>query len=111
MRAKFSLILAFALGTCAQVAHGYEVLHADVDPPFGRADAIVDLSTRDGARLVRAAWKYRSATLVDTPVRAPGAQVASVSGFDLEPAANADDSAWETIEPETLIARRAASHL
>jgi gluconolactonase len=83
------------------------------DPPFLRPDAIVDLRTREGARLVRAAWRFREARIVPGTNRAPGpdlrASGALVSTLDLEPRAGAvdvDERGWEAVDPPALEARR-----
>ncbi len=84
----------------------------------GRADAIVDLRTADGARSVGAVWKYANASIVPIDFHAPGADL-KPSGppaktFDLVPRAGAvdfDDASWETIEPTSLEARRSTGKL
>jgi gluconolactonase len=82
-------------------------------PLDGRPDAIVDLNTADGLRLVAGTWRYRGASLVDAEFQAvgpdlrPGAMRVMTS--DIEPKAGArdfDDSRWEVIEPGTLHQRR-----
>ena len=88
-------------------------VRAPVDPPLGRADAIVDLATREGAALVQATWRYHDAEVVAIDGRAPGRDL-KPSGkrlrtHDVVPHAGAaefDDHAWEVIDPTTLEQRR-----
>lgn len=89
------------------------VLHPDFDPPFGRADAVVDLATNEGAQLVHGHWAYRSAELQQASVRAPGTGTPA-TGFDLTPAPTAagfEASGWQAIAPEQLRDRRATSRV
>jgi gluconolactonase len=71
---------------------------ARVDAPLAQ----LDLTTRAGIDAVRGAWRYMDVEL--TPTRLGGAAT-----WDYTPHAGVrdfDDSAWETIEPTTLAARR-----
>jgi gluconolactonase len=84
----------------------------------GRADAIVDLRTAEGARSVGAVWKYAGASIVPLDFRAPGSDLkptgAPIKTFDLVPRAGAadfDDASWETIDPTALEARRTTGKL
>jgi gluconolactonase len=87
---------------------------ATQDPPFGRPDAIVDLATAEGIRLVKGAWRYHDVRIVEVDARGPGPDLRPsgkpVRTYDIDPKAGAadfDDSAWERIEPTALTARRA----
>ncbi|HUM09829.1 MAG TPA: SMP-30/gluconolactonase/LRE family protein [Myxococcaceae bacterium] len=112
MSARFRLVLASA----ALLAGLLPLLaHAQVtgDPPFQRADAIVDLRTRGGAELVKASWRFHEAHIVPGTNKAPGpdlrASGAPVKTQDLEPHAGAvdfDDRGWEVVDPPDLEARR-----
>jgi gluconolactonase len=84
----------------------------------GRADAIVDLRTTEGARSVDAVWKYANATIAPLDFRAPGPDLkptgAPLKTFDLTPRAGGasfDDSSWETIDPTSLETRRTTGKL
>jgi len=84
----------------------------------GRADAIVDLRTADGARAAGAVWKYADASIVPLDFHAPGADLKPtgrpIKTFDLVPRAGAagfDDTAWETIAPTSLESRRTTGKL
>jgi gluconolactonase len=88
------------------------------DVPAGRPDAIVDLATVEGVRLVRGQWRYHDTRIVEVDHRAPGADLRP-SGppnrtWDYEPHAGAaefDDSAWPVLAPPALDARRATGRL
>jgi gluconolactonase len=78
----------------------------------GRADAIVDLRTAEGADSVGAVWKYQSASIVPVDFRAPGRDLkptgAPIKTFDLVPRAGAvdfDDASWTTLDPASLETR------
>jgi gluconolactonase len=84
----------------------------------GRADAVVDLRTAEGAQSVGAVWKYANASIVPIDFRAPGPDLkptgAPIKTFDLVPRAGGadfNDASWETIEPTSLEARRSAGKL
>ena len=77
--------------------------HAVRRPIDGRPNAIVDLRTTEGARLVKAQWRYSDTTLVDHD-----------KSYEYEPKAGAkhfDDSRWEAIEPASLENRRSRGRL
>jgi len=81
--------------------------------PLGRPDALVDLRTEDGLRLVRGEWRYHDVDVVEVAGKAPGPDLKpsgpDVRTYDYAPKADAadfDDSAWEVLPPATLDARR-----
>jgi gluconolactonase len=83
-----------------------------------RPDAIADLRTDDGAKLVDATWRTRDAAIVDVDHRAPGPDLkatgARVRTKNVDPVATAadfDDSSWDRIAPATLQARRGNGRL
>lgn len=86
--------------------------------PGGAPAATVDLGASEGVQLLKAQWRYSDARVVETQFRAPGpdgqpgAQTAAT--FDIAPhagGADFDDSAWETIAPESLSVRRGNGRL
>lgn len=92
--------------------------HAVRRPVDGRPEAIVDLRTTEGARLVTARWRYQDAAIAEAGFQAPGPDLKPsgrpIRTHDLHPKAGAadfDDSAWEAIEPEALEARRSTGKL
>jgi gluconolactonase len=83
------------------------------DPPFGRPDAVVDLATDDGTRLVNGTWRYHDVSIVTADFRAVGPDLkpsgAPIKTYDYEPHAGVrdfDDSQWESIKPASLDQRR-----
>ena len=88
------------------------------DVPAKRADAIVDLGTKEGTRIVSAEWRYSDAQIVDSNHNYAGADL-KPSGppsktHDISPKAGAaefDDAAWTVIDPTTLGGRRGPGKL
>jgi gluconolactonase len=73
------------------------------DAPGIRPDAVVDLSTADGVRLVNGQWRYSDTKIVEVNGQRDIVPQAGAADFD--------DAAWETIEPGTLDKRRSAGRL
>lgn len=101
----FAFALAVALAPASAQVTG--------DVPIGRPDAVVDLSTLEGAALVSATWRYADAQVVAVDHRAPGPDLKAsgdpVRTHDIEPhagAADFSDAEWPKIDPKTLKARR-----
>lgn len=88
------------------------------DVPARRPAAVVDLRTEEGARLVQAQWKFRTARVIDVAHRAVGPDLRP-SGppnmtQDIDPQAGVagfDDSGWEVIPATSLEARRTNGRL
>jgi gluconolactonase len=81
--------------------------------PEGKPDAVVDLGTADGVALVRGAWRYSDARIVEVDFNAAGADMRpsgpSIATHDVLPKAGAaeiDDSGWAVLDPTSLEARR-----
>lgn len=86
---------------------------ATLGRPLGRPDALVDLRTDEGLRLVTGRWRYHDVDLVDVDAKGPGPDLkpsgAAVRAHDYTPKAGVadfDDSAWEVLAPTALDARR-----
>ena len=106
--------------TLAALGLGSGVAGAQVTPdaPYGRPQAIVDLRTDAGVRLVNGQWRYRDAAIIEVAHRAPGPDLrpsgAPNRTHDIEPQAGAatfDDSGWESITATSLEARRSTGRL
>ena len=86
--------------------------------PAGRPEAIIDLTTTEGVRMVEGQWRYSDAKIVEVDHRAIGPDF-KPSGppnrtHDIDPKAGAadfDDSKWETIEPPRPEHRRSTGRL
>ncbi len=100
----------FALGAFAQESRELAI---------GQANAVVDLRTQEGARLLGTIWKYSDAKLVNANFNAPGPGKndplalyptgKKITTQDLMPkagAVNFDDSKWQTLDPTKLEERR-----
>ncbi len=109
--------LGFVMGALliAVPAASAQVTH---DVPAGNPVTTVNLATTEGAALLGVHWRYHDVDIVDVANRAPGPDL-KPSGpvnrtHDISPRAGArdfDDSAWETIDPASLEARRTSGRL
>jgi gluconolactonase len=88
------------------------------DPPFGRPDAVVDLSTNEGAELVRGTWRYHDVQIVHVESRSVVADLKPTGTpnrtYDYMPHAGIagfDDSQWESIPASTLDQRRSTDRI
>jgi gluconolactonase len=86
--------------------------------PSGMPLATIDLGTDAGVALVKGAWRYADARIVEVQHRLPDANGqptgAPVATHAIEPRAGwrgFDDSAWPTLTPTSLAARRATGRL
>lgn len=75
--------------------------------------ATLDLATRAGAERAGGVWRFQEARVVEIDFRSPGPDRKPTGPpnrtYDISPHAEArdfDDSAWETLDPTTLEARR-----
>jgi len=108
------LLVLVAAGT----ALGPTAAQVTTDVPAVQPAAVVDLATADGVRLLKGAWRYRDARIVEVDHREPGPDLRP-SGppnrtHDIEPHAGDvgfDDHDWEVIEPSSLQARRTTGRL
>ena len=88
------------------------------DAPAVRPEAIVDLRTVEGVRLVKGEWRYSDAKIVEVDHRGPGPDL-KPSGppnrtHDIAPKAGGsdfDDSKWEIIDPTALDGRRSTGRM
>jgi|CXWL01.1.fsa_nt_gi gluconolactonase len=86
--------------------------------PTRRPPVVVDLATREGLAAVAGRWAFREAEVVPVEFRRAGVDMkasgAAAATHDVAPRAGAagfDDSAWETVDPTTLTARRGTGRL
>src|SRR5437867_5218488 len=116
MPRRSRLMTPIALLLAAGISHA--AAQVTQDAPAVRPEAIVDLRTAEGARLVKGEWRYSDATIVRVDHRGPGPDL-KPSGppnrtSDISPKAGArdfDDSKWDIIDPATLDARRSTGRL
>jgi len=117
-RRQWSFTLGMAIsGLVAVAASGAAQAPVTQDAPARRPDAIVNLRTTEGARLVAATWRYHDAAIVPATNRAPGPDLrpsgAPTHTFDIVPGGDqsSHDVAWPAIAPESLEARRGPGRL
>jgi len=92
--------------------------HAVRRPIDGRPDAVIDLRTAAGVRLVNGQWRYEEASIVEADFVSPGPDLRA-SGMpnkthDVAPKAGAvdfDDSSWTAIDAPALEGRRSTGRL
>jgi gluconolactonase len=94
------------------------VAQTTLDPPEGRPEAIIDLATVEGVRLVKGEWRYSDTKIVQVDFRAPGPDGQPtgqpVKTYDYRPhagGADFDDSQWEVLDPATLQQRRSTGRI
>jgi gluconolactonase len=92
--------------------------HAVRRPIDGRPNAIIDLRTPDGLRLVNGQWRYSDTTIVAADFNAPGPDLKPsgkpITTYDYMPKAGSadfDDSKWEAVDPAALEMRRSTGKL
>lgn len=112
-RLALAMLVSLAAGSA-----GAGIPPAPVDPPSGRPDAVVDLATSEGVRLVQGQWRYGDTRVVEVDFQAAGPEGqptgAPVRTYDVVPHAGwagFDDSAWPVLAPEGLSQRRANGRL
>jgi gluconolactonase len=83
-----------------------------------KAEATVDLATKEGVQLVKGEWRYSDTKIVEIDFKAAGADGQPTGApnktYDFTPHAGGgefDDSKWEVIDPTTLDKRRSAGKL
>jgi gluconolactonase len=94
------------------------LLAAAPELPSGTPLATIDLATSAGTALAQAQWRYHDVRIVSTMHRAPDADGqptgAPIATYTIEPRAGRadfDDTAWQTITPESLAARRGGGRI
>src|SRR5262245_47029148 len=83
-----------------------------------KPEAVIDLGTKEGVRLVNGEWRYSDTRIVEVDFKAAGPDGQPTGkpsrAYDFEPHAGRagfDDSKWEVIDPATLSQRRSAGRL
>ena len=88
------------------------------DVPTGKPEAVIDLATENGVRLVKGQWRYSDTKIIEVDFRGPGEDKQPtgdpIKTYDFTPHAgwrDFDDSEWEVVEPATLDKRRSTGRL
>ena len=106
---------AFLLSIIAALA-----VHAasPADVPNGKPSAVIDLTTTNGAELVKGRWLYSDVEIIEADFKGPGEDGQPtgkpVKTYDYTPKAGVsdyDDSKWEKIAPESLKDRRSTGRI
>lgn len=107
-----SAAAALAASTTSTRVHAQHAVRRAID---GRPEAILDLRTTGGARLVQAQWRYSDVRIVEADFNAPGPDLtpsgAPIKTRDVAPKSGVLDDrdfAWQEIPPEGLEARRSS---
>jgi gluconolactonase len=114
---RLRFVAMFVFGALIFLA-GHAFGETNADAPIGKADATIDLTTKEGADLVKGQWRYSDTKIIEVDFKAAGADKQPTGTpnktYDYAPhagGADFDDSKWETIEPTTLDARRSTGRL
>ena len=115
----FSVITIIATATFAiTLEPRLSAQHAVRRPIDSRPNALIDLRTADGIRLVKGQWRYSDTTIVETDFNAPGPDLKPsgkpIKTYNYLPQAGSidfDDSKWEAIDPAALETRRSTGKL
>jgi gluconolactonase len=97
---------------------GRALAETNADAPTGKADAVIDLATREGVDLVKGQWRYSDTKIIEVDFKGAGPDKQPTGkptkAYDFTPhagTADFDDSKWETLDPTTLEARRSTGRL
>jgi gluconolactonase len=111
------LLLSMSLLGAAILTLGLAPEDAELDMDR-HPDAVIDLATPQGVKLVRGQWRYSDTKIVETEFRAADADgqpsLIPARTYDFTPhagGADYDDSGWETIDATTLSQRRGSGRL
>src|SRR6516225_420142 len=114
-RLRFAAIFMF--GVLLFLA-GRALAETNADAPTGKADAVIELATREGVDLVKSQWRYSDTKIIQVDFKAAGTDKQPtgkvIKTYDFTPHAGGtdfDDSKWEKIDPTTLDARRSTGRL
>src|SRR6266508_3873495 len=114
---RLRFVALFTFGALVFLA-GRALAETNADAPTGKADAVIDLATRDGVDLVKGQWRYSDTKIIPVDFKAAGPDKQPtgkpIKTYDFTPhagGADFDDSKWEKIEPTTLDARRSTGRL
>ncbi|MGH7480009.1 MAG: hypothetical protein ACREJ8_10565, partial [Candidatus Methylomirabilales bacterium] len=107
-----TIAVALILGTAGSGAHALQ------EVPTGQPEATIDLTTKEGVRLVKGEWRYSDTKIIEVDFKAPGPDGQptgkTIKTYDYTPhagGADFDDSRWEVLDPTTLDKRRGPGRL
>src|SRR2546430_8553445 len=99
---------AFIFGALVFLA-GRALAETNADAPTRKADAVIDLATREGVDLVKGQWRYSDTKIIEVDFKAAGPDKQPtgkpIKTYDFTPHAGTpdyDDSQCTTLDPTTL---------
>ena len=114
---RLRFVALFTFGALVFLA-GRALAETNADAPTGKADAVIDLATREGVDLVKGQWRYSDTKIIEVDFKAAGPDKQPtgkpIKAYDFTPhagTADFDDSKWEMLDPTTLDARRSTGRL
>ena len=117
MKARVLLFSGALLAALACAFSGASALDA-ASAANGKPEALIDLATDAGARLVKGQWRYSDTKIIEVDFKGPGPDKqptgAPIKTYDYTPhagGADFDDSQWQAINATTLDQRRATGRI
>jgi gluconolactonase len=112
------LIAALYAGFYDLASRAAQATHMTPDVPTGKPEAMIDLATDEGAKLVKGDWRYSDTKIIEVDFKGPGPDKQQtgrpIKTYDYEPKAGGadfDDSKWEAISPASLSDRRSTGRI
>jgi gluconolactonase len=115
------MLCARSIGLCLAVLAGLQAdrfAHAGDQQSPAVPNAVVDLRTVEGVQLLKGQWRFADAEIIEIDHRNPGPDKKPSGGpnrtHDISPHAGGidfDDSAWPTLDPNSLEDRRTTGKL
>jgi gluconolactonase len=117
MRLHKSIIILFVL-LISSIGLFKSYAQAAEDVLSGQPDAIIDLATTEGVKIVKGEWRYSDTKIIEVDFKAPGPDNQptgkTIKTYDYTPHAGGsdfDDSKWEVLDPTTLNKRRSTGRI
>lgn len=117
MKLYKSFFILFAL-LMSSIILSESYAQAAQDVPTGQPDAVIDLATTEGLKMVKGEWRYSDTKIIEVDFKAPGADNQptgkAIKTYDYTPHAGGsdfDDSKWEVLDPTTLNKRRSTGRI
>lgn len=117
MKLYKSFFILFAL-LISSIILSESYAQAAQDVPTGQPDAMIDLATTEGLKMVKGEWRYSDTKIIEVDFKAPGADNQptgkAIKTYDYTPQAGGsdfDDSKWEVLDPTTLNKRRSTGRI
>jgi len=116
MRLRIVLLSAATAAALLLGASGIDASGPEL--PSGPPEAVIDLATDEGVRLVKGQWRYSDTRIIEVDFKTAGPDGQPTGApnrtYDFTPHAGRvdfDDSGWQVLDPTTLDKRRGAGRL